>query len=425
MRAGAAFSFAGLLFGTTACTATISTPVMSLGPTIKEIRVVQGASVLSAPPIWDQMGMPDQPTVITDSDPIAPPLYQPPVPPIEQAAVQDTSCRRAAVSAERRHRLPHGLLSAIAFTESSMIPTALRVDGRPLYPKSKTEAEMIADQALGQRLSVMAGCMQVNLQVHDPSGASWAFDPTVASNWAAEYLWELYDRLGSWASAISAYGGSRTTNNYLYRVIQNLQMVQNDPSYVQLASYTGNGGGFGTAGCHITSDGTPTLFDGIAPKCPAGGPAAAGSAESADNVPAPAGALPTLVKVTSFRTGCWNLPDWLHGRADACNAASAAPLRANAVASDGGATVRLGGPEPAVRRSPVLRVALLKLPEPPRVVSAPAEPVRRVTLASASTPPAPAGGGKSASGWPYVGLSPNRSPARRKPRFARIRRKRG
>lgn len=116
-------------------------------------------------------------------------------------------CRAAAAVAERARGLPSGLLTAIARTESGMHATALRVAGRGVYPQSKGEAEALAKQALSRSQSVMAGCMQVNLQVHDPKGELWALEPKLAADWAADYLKTLHSRLGSWRSAISVYGG--------------------------------------------------------------------------------------------------------------------------------------------------------------------------------------------------------------------------
>jgi soluble lytic murein transglycosylase-like protein len=130
-------------------------------------------------------------------------------------------CRRAAAAAERSNALPPGLLTAIAGAESGMHPTALRVAGRGIYPATKGEARVIAKQALGRSQSVMAGCMQVNLQVHDPRGELWALEPDKAANWAADYLTTLHDRLGSWRSAISVYGGD-SGRSYARRIARRL-----------------------------------------------------------------------------------------------------------------------------------------------------------------------------------------------------------
>lgn len=118
-------------------------------------------------------------------------------------------CQTAAATAERTNGLPRGLLTAIAGAESGMRPTALRVGGRGVYPPSQAAAKAVAMRALSHSQSVMAGCMQVNLRVHDPKGELWALEPQEAADWAAGYLLRLHHRFGSWQSAISAYGGDR------------------------------------------------------------------------------------------------------------------------------------------------------------------------------------------------------------------------
>jgi soluble lytic murein transglycosylase-like protein len=123
-------------------------------------------------------------------------------------------------TAERARGLPSGLLTAIAGAESGMRATALRVGGRGIYPQSKEEAQAVAKRALSRSQSVMAGCMQVNLRVHDPKGELWALDPRQAADWAAEYLKALHSRLGSWRSAISVYGGGG--RSYVKRIERRL-----------------------------------------------------------------------------------------------------------------------------------------------------------------------------------------------------------
>ncbi|WP_158744427.1 transglycosylase SLT domain-containing protein [Acidisphaera sp. L21] len=132
-----------------------------------------------------------------------------------------TGCEAAAADAEREKGLPPGLLTAIAGVESGMHATALRIGGQPTYPASTAQARIAARQALRRSQSVMAGCMQVNLQAHDPGGKLWALEPEHAANWAADYLNDLHDRLGSWRSAIQVYGGGGG-QRYVRRVERHL-----------------------------------------------------------------------------------------------------------------------------------------------------------------------------------------------------------
>lgn len=130
-------------------------------------------------------------------------------------------CRTAVQAAESAKGLPEGLLSAIAGVESGMHSNALRIAGRSVYPETKQQAKLAAKRALDRSQSVMAGCMQVNLQVHDPRGELWALEPQHAADWAADYLNDLHNRLGSWRSAISVYGGD-SGRTYVRRIERHL-----------------------------------------------------------------------------------------------------------------------------------------------------------------------------------------------------------
>ena len=148
----------------------------------------------------------------------------PPAPVVAEAASTTPTkddCRGAAAAAERENELPHGLLTAIAGAESGMHSTALRVAGHGVYPATQQAARSIARRALSRSQSVMAGCMQVNLRVHDPKGELWALEPDKAANWAADYLSSLHDRLESWRSAIKVYGGD-SGRSYVRRIERRL-----------------------------------------------------------------------------------------------------------------------------------------------------------------------------------------------------------
>ena len=136
------------------------------------------------------------------------------LPPLQLVA---DDCQDAAAAAERENKVPSGLLTAIAGAESGMHSTALRVGGHGVYPATKQAAQQIARRALSRSESVMAGCMQVNLQVHDPKGELWALEPAKAADWAADYLTKLHDRLGSWRRAVKVYGGD-SGRTYVRRI---------------------------------------------------------------------------------------------------------------------------------------------------------------------------------------------------------------
>ena len=80
----------------------------------------------------------------------------------------------------------------------------------------------------------MAGCLQVNLQVHDPEGALWALRPTEAADWAASHLVALHDRLGSWNAAIRRYGGGHSST-YVRKITERWHTIGEEDAFDQVA----------------------------------------------------------------------------------------------------------------------------------------------------------------------------------------------
>ncbi len=146
----------------------------------------------------------------------------------------DTNCWDATKIAEDRRGLPPGLLTAIASVESKMDPRALRIGGHSLHPATSEEARRLAQAALQQSTPVMAGCLQVNLQVHDPEGALWALKPTKAAEWAADYLLALHTQLGSWSAAIRQYGGKGGLA-YVQRITARWHAIDKQDAYDEVA----------------------------------------------------------------------------------------------------------------------------------------------------------------------------------------------
>lgn len=142
----------------------------------------------------------------------------------DSAPVDVADCRTAAEAAEDERGIPHGLLIAVAAVESGMDPLALRVGGHSLHPDTRQQAAHLAQTALRQSKSVMAGCMQVNLLAHDREGALWALDPQHAADWAADQLVSLRAQLRSWHAAVRAYGGGAGPA-YLYRVLSRQRAI--------------------------------------------------------------------------------------------------------------------------------------------------------------------------------------------------------
>ena len=131
-------------------------------------------------------------------------------------------CIEATRNAERRHQLAPHLLGAISLTEtgrwsqahraSFAWPWTVMAEGRGRYLPSKAAAiaEIIKLQARGVR-NIDVGCMQVNLHYHADAfdDLNQAFDPETNANYAAAFLRDLKDEVGTWKDAV-AYYHSRT-----------------------------------------------------------------------------------------------------------------------------------------------------------------------------------------------------------------------
>jgi hypothetical protein len=133
-----------------------------------------------------------------------------------------TLCIEATRNAERRHQLAPHLLGAISLAEtgrwsrehraSFAWPWTVMAEGRGRYLPSKAAAvaEVRRLQARGVR-NIDVGCMQVNLHYHAEAfdNLTEAFDPESNADYAAAFLRDLKDEVGSWKDAV-AYYHSRT-----------------------------------------------------------------------------------------------------------------------------------------------------------------------------------------------------------------------
>jgi hypothetical protein len=140
-------------------------------------------------------------------------------------------CAATIRQAERAHRLPHGLLGAIAKVESGRYlgsraevfawPWTVTAEGRGRYLPSKAAAiaEVEALKARGIR-NIDVGCLQINLYHHPDAFDSLeaAFDPAENAQAAANLLVELRDTWGSWVRAVGNYHSNTPTLSGPYRV---------------------------------------------------------------------------------------------------------------------------------------------------------------------------------------------------------------
>ncbi len=141
-------------------------------------------------------------------------------------------CALHAARAERDHRLPRGLLRAIAKVESGRPqgksrgevlawPWTVMAEGRGRYLPSKAAAiaEVEALRAKGVR-NIDVGCLQINLYHHPDAfpDLDTAFDPAANADAAARFLVALKDTWGSWTRAVGNYHSNTPTLSGPYRV---------------------------------------------------------------------------------------------------------------------------------------------------------------------------------------------------------------
>ena len=149
------------------------------------------------------------------------------------APVQSSDiCLRAAAYAEKKHKIPAYILSAIGLTETGRsLPTSegkkfrpwpwtINVEGKGYFFKTKAEAiaAVRAHRASGKK-SIDVGCMQVNLRYHGKAFNSpeAAFDPYINASYAGRFLKRLYNEHGSWPKAVERYHSATPKYYTVYR----------------------------------------------------------------------------------------------------------------------------------------------------------------------------------------------------------------
>lgn len=139
-------------------------------------------------------------------------------------------CGEAVRAAERRYRLPPGLLWAISQVESGRPdpatrrrtpwPWTVQAEDRGLYFDSKAEAVRWVREATARGVtSIDAGCLQVNLHFHPRAFETLdaAFDPGRNADYAARFLRELHVATGDWGQATGFYHSQTTALATPYR----------------------------------------------------------------------------------------------------------------------------------------------------------------------------------------------------------------
>ncbi len=147
-----------------------------------------------------------------------------------EEAYGPNDCRRLIGAAERRHRIPAQLLSAIALTESGRWmtekkaiiawPWTVYAQGKGQFLASQAEAEAAVSDLKAQGVrNIDVGCMQVNLQHHGDAfeRLDQALDPAGNIDYAARLLRRLYLKHRSWLQAVAHYHSATTSLNVSYR----------------------------------------------------------------------------------------------------------------------------------------------------------------------------------------------------------------
>jgi hypothetical protein len=157
------------------------------------------------------------------------------------AAAQD--CARLAAEAGAEAGLPDGLLPAISLVEAGRgtgnggiapWPWTLNQGGKGMYFDTREEALAYLKQAVAEGVTnIDVGCMQLNWKWHSAGFATPEdmIDPTRNTRYAARFMVELYNRLGSWDVAAAAYHSTNPERgqNYLQKVMAARDSFQLSP----------------------------------------------------------------------------------------------------------------------------------------------------------------------------------------------------
>ena len=147
------------------------------------------------------------------------------------AAAQD--CARLAAEAGAEAGLPDGLLPAISLVEAGRgdgnggvapWPWTLNQGGKGMYFDTREEALAYLENAVAEGVTnIDVGCMQLNWKWHSAGFQSAAdmMDPVRNTRYAARFMAELHDRLGSWDTAAAAYHSTdpERGERYLQKVL--------------------------------------------------------------------------------------------------------------------------------------------------------------------------------------------------------------
>jgi len=141
-------------------------------------------------------------------------------------------CLDAARTVEKEYDIPPYILAAISLTETGQTrkidgqrlhtpwPWTLNVRGKGYFFKNRTQLlSKVNGLIRAGESSFDVGCMQINWRYHGEAFASAAdaIDPIQNMRYAAEFLTSLYNRTGSWPTAVERYHSSTPKHYERYR----------------------------------------------------------------------------------------------------------------------------------------------------------------------------------------------------------------
>ena len=143
------------------------------------------------------------------------------------------ACEPEIIRASHAYGVPVGILYAVGLAETgnkgSLQPNAMNIEGKPLFPASRSAALTAFAKARedGARL-IDVGCMQINVRYHGEKFRSLSdmFDPRQNVEYAARFLRDLKQRHMTWSMAVARYHAGPDNDpaqkRYVCRVIANL-----------------------------------------------------------------------------------------------------------------------------------------------------------------------------------------------------------
>lgn len=133
-----------------------------------------------------------------------------------------TDCQAIIKHFENEYRIPKNLLAAVATVESRNKPWSVNARGRShVFPTKNEAVSFIEKQKLRGTKNIYVGCMQICLKSHGKrfQTIDHALTPYNNIRYAAKLLRSLFDRFGSWESALMHYNASSRKVSYKNRVL--------------------------------------------------------------------------------------------------------------------------------------------------------------------------------------------------------------